>query len=159
MQKWNLKFSGARGENAETFLLHIEKGRELIPVTEENILRCLPFVLTDIALYWFHGKRDRLLTWAVFKSAWRMRFGDPDFQFALRDEIMKHTQEELESVADYLTCLRVMFDRLSPPWSEAEQVSYAFRNMLPRLQIAVYRNEVEDLEALEYVATRVEISH
>lgn len=88
-----------------------------------------------------------------------MRFGDPDFQFALRDKIMKHTQEELESVADYLTCLRVMFDRLSPPWSEAEQVSYAFRNMLPRLKIAVYRDEVENLEALEYVATRVEISH
>lgn len=51
MQKWNLKFSGARGENAETFLLRIEKGRELIPVTEENILRCLPFVLTDLTRY------------------------------------------------------------------------------------------------------------
>lgn len=159
MRKWNLKFSGARGEDAETFLLRIEEGRDLVPVSDEDILRCLPFFLTGIALHWFRGRRDRLSTWSVFTNAWRTRFGDPDFQFALRDEIMRRTQGEHESVADYLTCLRAMFDRLSPPWSEAEQISYAFRNMLPRLQIAVRRDEVEDLEALEYVATRIEGSH
>jgi len=58
--------------------------------------------------------------------------GDPDFQFALREEIMRKTQGEHESVADFLTCLRAMFDRLSPPWTESEQVSSAFRNLLPR---------------------------
>ncbi|XP_011859224.1 PREDICTED: uncharacterized protein LOC105556732 [Vollenhovia emeryi] len=159
MRKWNLKFSGARGEDAETFLLRIEEGCDLVPVSDEDILRCLPFFLTGIALHWFRGRRDRLTTWNAFTDAWRTRFGDPDFQFALRDEIMRRTQGEQESVADYLTCLRAMFDRLSPPWSEAEHVSYAFRNMLPRLQIAVRRDEVEDLEALEYVAARVEGSH
>jgi len=41
MRKWNLKFSGTRGEDAETFLLRIEEGRELIPVSDEDILRCL----------------------------------------------------------------------------------------------------------------------
>lgn len=159
MRKWNLKFSGTRGEDAETFLMRIEEGRDLVPVADEDILRCLPFFLSGIALHWFRGKRNRLTTWATFKSAWRTRFGDPDFQFALRDEIIRRTQGEQESVADYITCLRAMFDRLAPPWSDAEQVSYAFRNLLPRLQIAMRRDEVEDLDALEDVATRVEGSH
>ncbi|XP_070155191.1 uncharacterized protein [Polyergus mexicanus] len=159
MRKWNLKFSGTRGEDAETFLMRIEEGRDLVPVADEDILRCLPFFLSGIALHWFRGKRNRLTTWATFKSAWRTRFGDPDFQFALRDEVIRRTQGEQESVADYITCLRAMFDRLAPPWSDAEQVSYAFRNLLPRLQIAMRRDEVEDLDALEDVATRVEGSH
>ena len=159
MRKWNLKFSGARGEDAETFLMRIEEGRDLVPVADEDILRCLPFFLSGIALHWFRGRRDRLSTWAAFKSAWRTRFGDPDFQFALRDEITRRTQGEQESVADYLTCLRAMFDRLSPPWNAAEQISYAFRNMLPRLQIAMRRDEIEDLDALEDIATRIEASH
>ncbi|KAL6421184.1 hypothetical protein ACFW04_013737 [Cataglyphis niger] len=146
MRKWNLKFSGARGEDAETFLMR-------------DILRCLPFFLSGIALHWFRGRRDRLSTWAAFRSAWRMRFGDPDFQFALRDEITRRTQGEQESVADYLTCLRAMYDRLSSPWSATEQISYAFRNMLPRLQIAMRREEVDDLDALEDLATRIEASH
>lgn len=159
MRKWNLKFSGTRGEDAETFLLRIEEGRELIPVSDEDILCCLPFFLSGIALHWFRGKKNRLPTWAVFKNAWRTRFGDPDFQFALRDEIMRRTQGEYEPVADYLTCLTALFDRLSPPWEEPEKVSSAFRNMLPRLQVAVRRDEVDDLETLKYLATRAETSH
>lgn len=159
MRKWNLKFSGTRGEDAETFLLRIEEKRELVPVTDEDILRCLPFFLTGIALHWFRGKKSRLTSWIVFKTAWCTRFGDPDFQFALRDEIMRRTQGEHEPIADYITCLTALFDRLSPLWQEMEKVSNAFRNMLPKLQIAVRRDEVDDLETLEYLATRAETSH
>lgn len=49
MRKWNLKFSGIRGEDAEMFLLRIEEGCELIPVADEDILRCLPLFLDGIA--------------------------------------------------------------------------------------------------------------
>ncbi|EFN64377.1 hypothetical protein EAG_07260, partial [Camponotus floridanus] len=142
------KFSGTRGEDAETFLLRIEEGRELVPVSDEDILRCLPFFLTGIAYYWFRSKCNRLSDWNAFKDAWRTRFGDPDFQFALREEIMRRTQGEHESVADFFSCLRAMFDRLSPPWTESEQVSSAFRNLLPRLQQSIHRNEVGNLEDL-----------
>ncbi|EFN68535.1 hypothetical protein EAG_09967, partial [Camponotus floridanus] len=99
-----LKFSDSRGEDAETFLLRIEEDRELVPVTDEDILRCLPFFLTGIALYWFRSKRNRLSDWNSFKEAWRTRFGDPDFQFALREEIMRRTQGKHESVADFFVC-------------------------------------------------------
>lgn len=60
MHKWNLKFSDTRGEDVETFLLRIEEGRKLVPVSDEDILRCLPFFLIGIALHWFRSKRDRL---------------------------------------------------------------------------------------------------
>lgn len=41
MRRWNLQFSGAREEDAETFLLRIEEGRELVSVPDEDILRYL----------------------------------------------------------------------------------------------------------------------
>jgi len=72
---------------------------------------------------------------------------------------MRRTQGEHESVADFLTCLRAMFHQLSPPWTESKQVSSAFRNLLPRLQQSIRRNEIEDLDALEDLATRVEASY
>ncbi|KAL0128567.1 hypothetical protein PUN28_003722 [Cardiocondyla obscurior] len=159
MRKWNLKFSGARGEDAETFLIRIEEGRELIAVSDADVLKSLPFFLSGVALHWFRAKRTRFTDWAAFKNAWRIRFGDPDFQFALRDEIMRRTQGEQESVGDYLTCLTSLFDRLSPPWSEEEKIGYAHRQMLPRLQTMIPRDSVESLEALELLAARAEGCH
>jgi len=158
LRKWNLTFSGARGGDAEAFLVRVEEGRELFPVSDEDLFRCLPFFLSGTALYWFRNRRSEWRSWNEFVVAWRTRFGDPDFQFALRDEILRRTQGEHESVADYLTCMQALFDRLSPPWSMAEQLNYAHRNMLPRLQIAVRRDEFRDFASLELLASRIEVS-
>ncbi|EFN60198.1 hypothetical protein EAG_06206, partial [Camponotus floridanus] len=153
-----LQFSGARGSDAETFLTRIEEGRALITVSDEEIFKCIPFFLSGIALYWYRSERDRWRTWRDFQTAWRARFGNPDFQFALRDEIMRRTQGEHEPIADFITCIRALFDRLSPPWSLDEQLNYAHRNMLPRLQISVPRRNVYDFASLEDAATRIERS-
>jgi len=69
---------------------------------------------------------------------------------------MRRTQGEQEAVADYLTCLNALFDRLSPPWSEEEKVGYAHRNMLPRLQTMVQRDVINNLETLELLAIHAE---
>jgi len=159
LRKWNLTFSGSRGSDAEAFLVRIEEGRALIPVSDEDIFRCLPFFLSGTALHWFRARRSEWESWEEFVAAWRSRFGDPDFQFALRDEILRRTQGEHESVADYLTCMQALFDRLSPPWSLAEQLNYAHRNMLPRLQVAVRRDEIRSFASLEIMASRIEVSH
>ena len=103
MRRWNLKFSGARGSDAEAFLTRIEEGRALVVVENEEIFKCIPFFLSGIALYWYRNEHGRWRTWRDFESAWRARFGSPDFQFALRDEIMRRTQGERESVANFLT--------------------------------------------------------
>ncbi|XP_032673064.1 activity-regulated cytoskeleton associated protein 1-like [Odontomachus brunneus] len=115
MRRWNLSFSGARGYDVETFLMRIEEGRELVPIANGDLFKCLPFFLTGIALQWYRIKKSRWSTWREFEAAVRGRFGDPDYQFALRDEIMRRTQGEQEPVADYLTCLLGLFGRLDPP--------------------------------------------
>lgn len=158
MRKWNLKFAGTSGEDAEAFLIRIEEGRALIPVTDRDILRCLPFFLSGIALHWFRNGKSRWDTWTDFVTALRGRFGDPDFQFALRDEILRRTQGETEPLADYLTCIRALFDRLNPKWTEEEQLNYAHRNMLPRFQIAIMREDLTNFDAFEQLARRVEKS-
>ncbi|EFN78617.1 hypothetical protein EAI_04854, partial [Harpegnathos saltator] len=93
--------------------------------------------------------KSRWVSWREFEVAMRARFGDPDFQFALRDQILRRTQGEHEPVADYLTCMRGLFGRLDPPWSEVELMNYAHRNMLPRLQIAVHHDDFVTIDALE----------
>ena len=48
MRKWNIKYSGAR--NDDPALMRIEEGRDLVPVSDENLLRVVPFFLQGIDL-------------------------------------------------------------------------------------------------------------
>ena len=156
MRKWNLNFSGARNGEAEAFLIRIEQGRQLILLEDEEIFKCLPFFLSGTAAHWFRLNKPLWRTWGQFEAAWRSRFGCPNFQFTLRDEIMRRKQGEDEPVVDYITCMQALLERLDPPWQLTEQLNYAHRNMLPRLRVAVRRKEVYDFRSLETLASQVE---
>lgn len=159
MRRWNLNFTGARGTDPEAFIRKIENGRAIIPMSDEDILRCLPFFFSGIADYWFQAKRESFRSWQEFKIVFRQRFTDPDYQFALREEINRRTQGENEPVADFITCMMGLFSRLVPAWSVKEQLDYTHRNMLPRLQVAVHRDDFIELDGLELLARRVERSY
>ena len=57
LRKWNLAFSGSRGSDAEAFLVRIEEGRALLPVSNDDLFRCLPFFLSGTAVHWFRNRR------------------------------------------------------------------------------------------------------
>lgn len=127
-----------------------------MPVRDTDLIGCLPFFLTGIALQWFRNDQRNWQTWNEFKAACRKRFGDPDYQHALRQEIVRRTQGEDERVADFITCIRGLFERLRPRWSEAEQLRSAHRNMLPRLQVAIHLDDLYDFDSFEHIAVRIE---
>ena len=156
MRRWNLKFSGARGEDPEDYILKIIEGRAVIPVAEEVILRLLPFFLSGIALSWLRSNQFRRRSFGQFAAAFRSRFVDSDFQFELRQEIHRRTQGEREPAVDYLTCMIALFDRLEPRMTEADELSYAHRNLLLRLQLAIPRGGAVNLTYLEQLAVSVE---
>ena len=148
--------SGERMEDLELFLTRVEQGRFMVYVTDRELLSCMPFFLVGIAFHWNCDSVDGWETWAEFVDACRMRFGDPDYQFELRQEIPSRTQGLDEPVADYLTCIRTLLRRLSPPLTEEEQVNYAHCNMLPKLQLTIHRSEIFSLDHLEQLAIQLE---
>lgn len=156
MRKWNIRFSGNSQEDAESFLRRIEEGRSFFPIRGEDLLRVLPFFLSGIALNWFRSSRYQWRSFEEFSHAFRIRFADADFQFELRQEVHRRTQGENEKVADYLTNMWSMLDRIVPPLTEAEEVSYAHRNLLPRLQLTIRRSEVYSRCHLEDLAIAAE---
>lgn len=107
-----------RDSEAEAFLIRIEEGRELFLVS----FACLPFFLprfSGIAL------DVRISRFSLLESVCCVAktFSDPDFQYALREEILCPTQGDDES--DYLMCMQALFARLNPPWNLTEQLNYA----------------------------------
>ena len=55
--------------------------------------------------------------------------------------------------------MRAMFDKLNPRMTESEEISYAHRNLIPRLHLAINRNDVDDYTHLEYLANVAQKSY
>ena len=139
MRKWNLKFSGTRREDPDAFLTRLDDGRSLVPIYVSDLLRVMPFFLSGIALNWFRSSKYLWRTYEDFARACRIRFSDPDFQFHLRQKIYRLTQGERESVSEYVTYMRALFDKSTPPLIESEEISYTHRNLLPKLHLTIHR--------------------
>lgn len=158
MRKWDLKFSGARKEDPDMFLRKIRSGRAMIFVGDEDLLNLLPFFLGEIATRWYDVNRNRWTSFEDFAVDCKNRFSDPDYQFELMQDIHRRTQGEYESVADFLTCMLSMFDKLSPRLTEYEEINFAHRNLLPRLHLTIPRNSISNFAQFEHMAVSIEKS-
>ena len=49
-----------------------------------------------------------------------------------------------------------MFDKLTSPLTESEEISYAHRNLLPRLHLAIHRADARSFAQPEYLAMNAE---
>ena len=154
MKRWDLSFSGRRGEDVEDFLTRIDEGRAFLPVRDAELIKAVPFFLRAAALVWYRGHAHEFSTWETAKLAFRRYYADPDYQIALREEIADRTQAEGEQVGDYVACMRGLFSRTSPRWSEREQVRYTHRNLLAEYRLVVPLSDQTTMDQLETTAIR-----
>lgn len=149
MRRWNLKFSGSKLDDPENFLTRLNEGRAIVPITNQEFLRCLPFFLEGVALHWFRNERDNWQSLNDFTQAFRSRFGPIDYQNALFFEIRNRTQGSHESVSDFLTCMKSLMARSVPAIPPGQQIEIISRNLLPSIQNGIDTSNINDLNALE----------
>lgn len=73
-------------------------------------------------------------------------------------DIHRRTQGEYEPVADFLTCMLSMFDRLSPRLPEYEEINFVHRNLLPRFHLTIPRSSIRNFAQFEQIAVATEKS-
>ena len=105
----------------------------IINLNNLEFLNCILFALDAVALHWFRLNKHRWATFWDFAFAWRERFIDLYFQFNLCKEIRQRTQHPEERVADYLTAMKCLLDKVDPAISEANKIETSTRNMVPVL--------------------------
>lgn len=156
MRRWNLKFSGTRTEDPENFLTRLNEGRSIVPISNAEFLKCLPFFFEGIALHWFRNEQGNWQSLADFVAAFRARFGPVDYQNALYYEIRNRTQGQSESVSDFMTCIKSLMKGAVPPIPLQQQIEIASRNLLPAIQSGIELWDVQNLTDLELAARRRE---
>lgn len=156
MSYWGLDFTGEASEDPEEFLRKIRRGRRLVAIRDEDMLSCVAFFLSGKALRWYEAKEDLFDSWDGFELSFRRRFGAPDEHLILRDNIARRRQEEGESVAGYFEGLTALMRWLERPMTRDEQIYFAYRNLLPEVQLVISRCSFMDLDELEDAARAAE---
>ena len=103
---WKISFSSKPGASVEDFLTRLEECRGITPISDDDLLRALPWLLKDVALLCFRISNDEWQNWFEFKTAFGRRVGNHDFAARVREKIFTRTQGPQESVDNYLTHLR-----------------------------------------------------
>ena len=149
VRKWGVTFSGKRDSSAEEFLTRVREFRRGSPLSDDEMLGALPFLLADKALQWHRLHEDIFTSWQDFAQAFRRRFGGVNFQTRIRDEARKRTQGTDESLADFLMNIRLISKHLDPPYSMAEEMKLVYNNLHPRYRANIGREEFDSFSELE----------
>lgn len=151
-----VNFSGNRNEDLEDFLYRVDQIHAGTAASNQEFLRALSLSLKGTAAIWFRTHSEQWNNWAMARNAFKKYFAGKSYQHSLRSEIENKFQRENESLRDYISSMRVLFEKTNPRWPINDQIYYIIRNMLPRPSGIFALQDFDNLEELEEAAERLE---
>ena len=135
MRKWNASFSGDRGQSIEAFLVKIEACRGSTSLSDEEVFEALPELLKGVGYGTGRGYQQRLLA-----------------------EATARTQVKDELARDFVTCLLIIIRKMEPVPNRPMQLDMLHRNLRPELQKLVRRADFRDIDELQEMARKAEVT-
>jgi hypothetical protein len=131
--KWNIKFSGAKGESVFSFLENVEDRATSRQVDHATLLRSAGDLFTGSALVWYRSGMERrtFATWTDLATQLKQTFLPQDWEEMLLDEIRRRRQGPDEGIEIYVACVSRMFSRLSSPPSLLQRLKVMWKNLQP----------------------------
>jgi len=117
MKRWSLNFSGVRGSDAEAFLICIEEGRALIPVSDENLFKNLPFFYREQLCIDF---RIANLSGASSSTRSVLILVIQIFNSRCATRLCAVRKANMNLLLIFSRVYRLFVDRLNPPWNLEE---------------------------------------
>lgn len=148
VRRWGVSYSGGGEGSIEEFLTRVEECRELTGLTEAELLRALPLLLSGTALQWYRQNRHLFQSWEQLRFAVRDRFGEALWQRRLKEEARRRTQGPDESAADFFTGLQGILAHFNPPMPPNEVLDLAYENLRPEYRDAIRRSDFVSLQQL-----------
>uniref|UniRef100_V5GVA3 Gag polyprotein n=1 Tax=Anoplophora glabripennis TaxID=217634 RepID=V5GVA3_ANOGL len=128
--KWGLKFNGSTSLRA--FLERVTELARARNVSEAELYDSCIDLFEGQALIWFRSIRHEITTWPDLTKKLEEVFLSSNYNEELLDEIKRRTQGRNEPIAMFIATMQNLFNRLSSPMSNAEQLKIIRRNILPK---------------------------
>lgn len=154
--QWDLKFSGDGTVSVNAFLERVEEMSLARHVPVAELFQSAVDLFSGQALLWFRATRRRVCSWYELKNALRVEFQPPEYDEQLLSEIKRRTQGPNESIGIYIACMQTLFQRLSQPFTEVQQLQIVTKNLTPFYQLHMGLVDVLSYEQLLELSRRLE---
>lgn len=156
--KWNLQFSGdSKDMSVLAFLERVDELSVSRHIGEQELFESAFDLFRGSALTWFRANKKKFNNWNDIGMALKKQFLPHDYDDRLFEEIKKRTQGENENIGIYVACMTTLFSRLSYNVPESVQLRLVLRNILPFFQLHLGLIEVDSLDHLIDLCSKLEI--
>lgn len=153
--KWNLKFCGeSKVMSIHTFLQRLPELRVARNISEVELFEQALDLFEGRALLWYRANRSRARNWKELTTLLIRYYEPPDYRSRLLQEIMARTQDSVESIVDYLSCMTAMLERYGNV-SEELCLDIIVKNLAPFYVMQLL--EVSTLAELEEECLKLEV--
>ena len=157
LEKKKKFFTGRAGSDPYKFMADLEESIRFLGLSEDEIFCCLPAVLQNEALEWFRLEESNLKNFQNFKRLFLEHYSVPYFQDRIVEELRLRTQGKHESIQAYVTCLRLLFNKMDPPLPLERQLDKAVQNLNPTYAFQINRRDVNSFSDLLTLGKQVEV--
>lgn len=156
-EKRKVFFSGKQGSDPYRFIKYLEESSKFMGLSESELFCSLPIVLTNEALEWFRLEETNLSDFKAFKTAFLEHYRIPYYQDRLMEDARQRTQALSEPITSFITCIRIIFDKMNPKLSLSRQLDMTCQNLNPTYALQINRSQINSFEELLTAGKQVEI--
>ena len=115
LTKFKISFEGKPKDDVEEFIQRIREGQSSLGLTDRDILKMSPVIFAQDALTWARPLWEDWTTVEEMSEALRLRYRPLDYKIRSQEEFRNRTQGPREPIGTYLSCMRALSKRVTPP--------------------------------------------
>lgn len=132
VEKWKIEFRGdAQGLSLNDFLARVELNARSGGISSTQLFWSIHHLLEGPAASWYRGNYREFKNWDELVSGMRREFLPRNYNFLLREEISNRVQQKSEKLSNFITDLKLLFQKVHPPLEEDYKLYIVKKNMLP----------------------------
>ncbi|KAI5717555.1 hypothetical protein M8J77_007841 [Diaphorina citri] len=158
LYKWGIKYSGDDAKQSlSVFLSNLQDRCQSRNVSPNQLLGNCADLFEGSAKAWYHAFGRRIRDWDEFVRQLKQTFLDSDYDYRLKEEIRQRKQGPDETITIFISKMINLFDMLSRPLSQLEQLEIVEHNILPNYQRSLAFSNHRNLEELLQFLLRLEV--
>lgn len=130
LDKWGIQFSGdIHGMDVSDFVFQVNELMDAERIPNDRFLDHAYILFAGEARRWYFTYKKKYKTWDKFSKQLKIRFGDPNKDRKILQDIKDRKQKKGESFVAFCSEIEGMFERMTKQYSERKRLKVLRNNM------------------------------
>lgn len=152
------RFNGDKTSDVEAFIDAIVRYKDCTNISDENELKGLPILVTDLVAIWWQGVKNTANTWDTAIELLRQTYGPKKPAYRIYRELFSGEQKEDTSTDIFVCKARALLSKLpyATPLSESIQLDMIYGLLSYKIRREISREKITSFSELLDLAREVE---